>query len=84
MSKPKKRKPYNANPAKQYTEGVSYKEEADIDYKDGLEALRKYQDCKLTYYLREAGKRLKMAAERYDNSEKLLGNTLEPYVEEEK
>ena len=74
----------NPHPTIEEREGHSCKEEADIDYNDGLEALRKYKDSGLTYHLRQAGIRLKMAAERYDRSVHLLGHTLEPYIEEEK
>lgn len=85
MSKPKKRKTYDSNPAKRHTEGHSYKEEADLDYKMGLEAFKKYQESGgLTVHLRKAGIFFKMAADRYDHAEKLLGNTLEEYVEEVK
>ena len=84
MSKTKKRKTYDSNPAKRHTMGVSYKEEADLDYKMGLEALDKYKRTSLTYHLRKAGTLFKMAAERYDYAEHLRGNTLEEYVEVKK
>ena len=84
MSTRKQHKKTDSNPARQHTLGISYKEEADIDYKDGIEALYKYQDSGLNFHLRQAGIRLKMAAERYDHAEHLRGNTLEKYVEVKK
>ena len=81
----KKRKTYDSNPAKRHTVGVSYKEEADLDLKMGLEALKKYQDSGgLSFHLRKAGTLFKMAANRYDHAEHLKGNTLEEYVKEAK
>ena len=85
MSKPKKRKTFDSNTGKYHTTGHSYKEEADLDLKMGLEALKKYQDSGgLSFHLRKAGILFKMAADRYDYSDNLLGNTLEEYVKEEK
>ena len=96
MSKAKKNRPYekqkrkrasraNPHPTMKHTLGVSYKEEADLDLKMGLEALKKYQESGgLSFHLRAAGTLFKMAADRIDYSEHLLGNTLEEYVKEEK
>ena len=85
MSTRKQHKKTDSNPAKQHTLGVSYKEEADLDLKMGLEALKKYQDSGgLSFHLRKAGILFKMAADRYDYSDNLLGNTLEKYVEVKK
>jgi hypothetical protein len=70
----------NPHPTMKHVIGVSVKEEADLDYKMGLDALKKFQDTDLTFHLREAGILFKMAAERYDRSEHLQGNTLDEYI----
>jgi hypothetical protein len=74
----------NPHPTMKHVLGVSYAEEADLDYEMGLEALDKYKRTALTYHLRQAGISFKMAADRYDHSEHLRGNTLERYIKEER
>ena len=83
--KKKRRRKSRANPHPTIEQvlGSSYREEANLDHDMGLEAFNKWLDSRLTVHLRKAGLLFKMAADRYDESERLLGNTLEKYIKED-
>ena len=84
MSKTKKkRKTYDANPARQHTLGVSYAEEAEYDIGNAVHYLSQYRGLGIVALVK-AARYVKMAISRHNESEKLLGNTLEEYVKEEK
>jgi len=87
MSKAKKKiKPYDSTPAKRHTLGKSYNEEADRDFREGIANIKKFEHPSfggLSLYLRKAARYFKMAADRFDHADGLLGNTLEKYVKED-
>lgn len=83
MSKPKKRKKTNSNPARQLTTGHSYAEEAEYDIGNAIHYLSQYRGLGIVA-LMNAARFVKMAISRHNESEKLLGNTLEEYVKEER
>ena len=80
MSKAKKkRKTYDSNPAKHHTLGHSLNEEAEYDIGNAIHYLSQYR-CLGIVALVKAARFVKMAISRHNESEKLLGNTLEEYV----
>ena len=78
-------KPKNDNTQARITEGHSYNEEADRDFREGIANIKKFEHFGgLSLYLRKAALYFKMAADRFDHADGLLGNTLEKYLEDEK
>ena len=83
MSKAKKkRKPYDSNPAKRETLGLSYAKEAEYDIGNAAHYLSQYRVLGIVALVK-AARYVKMAISRHNESEKLLGNTLEEYVKED-
>jgi len=65
------------------TKAKSWRNEADMDYKEGLRYLRLYEHPTLggwSHHLRKASLHFKMAARELEYSEHLQGNTLEEWV----
>ena len=87
MSKVKKYKKTDSNPARQHTLGHSFAAEARRDYEEAKENIKKFEHPAfggLSLWLHNAARYYKMAADRYDHADELLGNTLTEYVEENK
>lgn len=81
MSKSKKRKLVDSNPAKKATDVKSYKEEGLGDVDECRRYLLLYDKLGLTLYLRKLSIAAKMAANALDYSEHLQGNTLEKFID---
>lgn len=77
------RKQHDPNPAKRATLGHSYGEEAEYDVGNVIHYLSLYRELGIVA-LQKAAIYLNMAISRHNESERLLGNTLESYLEEDK
>jgi len=62
--------------------GNSYRAEAEYDIDNAIHYLSQYK-CLGIVALVNAAKYVKMAISRHNESEKLLGNTLEQYIKDE-
>jgi len=63
------------------TIGKSYAEEAEYDVGNAIHYLSQYRTFGIVA-LAKAARYIRMAISRHNESEKLLGNTLEEYIEE--
>lgn len=64
------------------TKGLSISEEAEYDAGNAIHYLSQYRNLGITSLIK-AARFVRMAISRHNESEKLLGNTLEEYIKED-
>lgn len=83
MSKAKKRKPHDPTPAKRDTIARQEHENTLYDIENAIWELNQYPRMGISALIR-AARFVRIAISQHNESEKLFGNTLEKYLEDEK